>query len=778
MASPKSPSLWASLLLLTLPASAQSPKQRLELPIGDPVYPRISQPDVRQVKAPARSEVKAPGRAPNVVIVLLDDFGFGLSDTFGGGVKMPTLGKLADGGLRYNNFHTTALCSPTRMALKTGRNHHACNTGAVMEMATSYPGNTGQLPNRVASLAQILKLNGYSTAAFGKWHETPTWELSASGPYDRWPTQQGFEHFYGFMGGETNQWAPLVYDGTHKVEVPRRKDYHFTVDMTDRAIDWIKLQQAMTPSKPFFVYFAPGATHAPHHCPKEWADRYRGQFDEGWDRYREQTLQRQIQLGVVPKGTRLAAKPEGIKPLDQLSAEERKLYARQMEVFAGFASHTDHEVGRLMGAIQGMSKLDNTLFIYIAGDNGCSAEGGMQGLYNEMTYFNKVEEPIPAKLKHLEDWGDPTTYPHMAAGWAVAGDTPFQWTKQVPSSFGGTRNGMVFHWPTGIPRKGEIRNQFHHVVDIAPTVLEAAGLPQPKKVNGVEQRPMDGVSMLYSIRDAQAPTRHRTQYFEILGNRAVYSDGWLAGTVHRAPWEYAPRAALKDDRWELYHVAEDFSCSQDLAQQRPDKLKEMQALFASQATANQVFPLDDRTLERFDAAAVGRPDLMRGRNSVTLPGSAAGIPENCFLNIKNRSHRITARVTVPQSQAEGVLIAQGGRFGGWSLYCKQGKPAYQYNFLGLDRYIVRSGEMLKPGEHLIEVDFAFDGKPGGGGTASLLVDGKTVASGRVDKTQAVMFSTDETLDVGCDDATNVSDEFENCDNHFSGRIEDVRVDLR
>jgi arylsulfatase A-like enzyme len=530
MAAPALLAAWAGVQAAE---TAPDKLDRTVLPIPEPKYKPITELDARKAKAPPRFEVKAPPSAPNVVIVLIDDMGFGTAGTFGGPVAMPTLDKLAQEGLRYNNFHTTALCSPTRQALKTGRNHHTGNTGSIMEAATAFPGNTGVLPNSVAPLAEMLRLNGYSTAAFGKWHETPSWEASISGPYARWPTLQGFDKFYGFIGGETNEWSPTIYDGVTQVEPPQGPNYHFTTDMTNQAVAWVRYQQALTPDKPFFVYYAPGATHAPHHVPKEWADKYKGRFDQGWDKLREATLQRQIEQGVVPAGTKLAGKPEAIKNWDQLTADEKRLFTRQAEVYAGFAEQTDHEIGRLVKAIEDLGELDNTLFIYIAGDNGASAEGGMVGMFNESTYFNGVQETVEDQLKFLDQWGGPETYPHMAAGWAVAFDAPFMWTKQVASNYGGTRNGMVIHWPKGIKAKNEVRGQFHHVIDIAPTVLEAARLPEPKVVNGTKQTPIEGVSLAYTFDDAKARDRHLTQYFEIFGNRAIYHDGWPARCTGR-----------------------------------------------------------------------------------------------------------------------------------------------------------------------------------------------------------------------------------------------------
>ena len=598
-------------------AAAQSEPDRTALPIPEPQIPHSTVFDVRNATPPERFQVKAPAGAPNVLIVLIDDMGFGESSAFGGPIKMPTAERLAGGGLKYNQFHTTALSAPTRAALLSGRNHHMNNMGSITETATAFPGNTGKRPDSVASLGAMLRYNGFTTAYFGKNHETAAWEVSPSGPTDRWPTRMGFDKFYGFMGGETNQWAPAIYDGMTKIETPKDPNYHFTTDMTNQAIRWMRSVKSLTPDKPFFIYYAPGATHAPHHVSKEWIAKYKGKFDMGWDKLREETLESQIKLGVVPAGTKLAPKPAAIKDWDKLSANEKKLFARQFEVFAGFGEQTDYEVGRLIDAIGDMGQLDNTLVFYILGDNGASAEGGMNGMFNEMTYFNGVQEKVEDMLKLYDAWGGPTTYSHHAAGWAVAGNTPFTWTKQVASNYGGTRNGMIVHWPKGIQAKNEVRSQWHHVIDIAPTILEAAGLPEPKAVNGITQTPIEGVSMLYSFNDAKAKDRHLTQYFEIFGNRAIYNDGWYAGTVHRAPWEIKPRATLENDTWELYDTRNDFSLANDLAKQNPAKLKEMQDLFMNEAVKYSVLPIDDRVVERINAALVGRPDLMAGRTSLT-----------------------------------------------------------------------------------------------------------------------------------------------------------------
>jgi arylsulfatase len=761
----------------TTPASVVLPTDRTVLPIPEPQYPHSTVFDARNATPPPRFEVKAPAKAPNVLIILIDDMGFGQSSAFGGPIHMPTVEQLANEGLRYNEFHTTALCSPTRAALLTGRNHHMNNMGSITETATAFPGQTGQRPNSVAPLAEMLRLNGYSTAAFGKSHETAAWEVSPSGPTDRWPTRSGFDKFYGFIGGETNQWAPLIYDGMNQVEPPHDPNYNFMTDMTNQAIAWVQYQKSLTPNKPFFIYFAPGAVHAPHHVPKAWIAKYKGKFDQGWDKLREATLARQIKLGVVPPGTKLAPKPAAIKDWATLSADEKKLFARQMEVFAGFGEYADTEIGRLVDAIKATGQLDNTLIFYIVGDNGASAEGGMSGLFNEMTYFNGVHETVQDVLKHYDELGGPTTYPHYAAGWAVAGDTPFEWTKQVASSYGGTRNGLVIHWPKGIAAKGELRSQWHHVIDIAPTILEAAGLPEPKIVNGTLQTPIEGVSMIYTFANAKAPSRHTTQYFEIFGNRAIYNDGWLAGTVHRAAWELKPRRPLEDDVWELYDTRSDFSLTNDLAAKNPDKLKEMQALFLKEAVKYSVLPLDDRTLERLNAAMVGRPDLMAGRTSLTVHEGMTGMSENIFINIKNRSHTITADVEIPKGGANGVILAQAGRFGGWSFYLKDGKPTYTYNWLGLQRYTVAAKQALPAGKATIRFEFAYDGGGvGKGGTGTLFVNGKSVATGRIEHTQCCAFSADEGADVGADEGTPVTEAYK-VPFKFTGKIAKVTIEL-
>jgi arylsulfatase A-like enzyme len=761
---------------------AQPAHDRTILPIQEPKYPYSSILDAHNATPPPRFEVKAPKDAPNVVIVLVDDLGFAGTSTFGGPVKTPTFDRMATEGLRYNNFHTTSVCSPTRAAIKSGRNHHVNNMGGIIETGTAFPGNTGQIPNDVTPVAEMLRNNGYSTAAFGKWHELAAWEASVSGPLVRWPTgpNGGFDKFYGFLGGETNQWAPYIYDGTHPVELPDDPKYHFLTDMTDQAVAWIRYQKALTPDRPFFVYYAPGATHAPHHVPEEWIAHWKGKFDQGWDKLREQILERQIKNGIVPKGTQLAPKPKAIPDWESLSNDEKKLFTRQVEVFAAYIEMVDYEIGRVVEAVEKTGQLENTLIFFIYGDNGASAEGGRNGMFSEMTYFNGVQEKVSDMLKKMDKWGGPETYPHMAAGWAVAFDTPYKWTKQVASDHGGTKVGMSVHWPKGFKARGEQRTQFAHVIDVAPTILEAAGLPEPKVVNGVEQRQMDGVSMVYTFDDANAKERHVTQYFEMFGNRAIYHDGWWARTIHKAPWERHPRRGLTEDIWELYDTSTDFSLVNDLSKKKPKKLVKMQKLFLEEAEKNYVLPIDDRTVERVNAAIAGRPDLMEGRTSLTLAEGMTGMTENIFINIKNRSKTITAEVEVPEDGGNGAIIVQGGRFGGWALYVKDGVPAYDYNFLGLQRFTVAAKKKLKPGKSTIRFEFAYDG--GGlakGGMGTLYVNDKKVGEGRIARTQPMVFSADETADVGIDLATPVVETIgSEAKSRFTGKIPKVTVEIK
>ncbi len=774
------------ILISAVLLSSCSPKQeehkqsgaldRTVLPIKEPERQTYQELDVRNATAPPRFEVKAPAGAPNVLIVLIDDMGFGAPEVFGGPVTTPTMDKLAANGLKYTRFHTTALCSPTRVALLTGYNHHSNNMGSIAETATTFPGNTAVRPQSITPMAEVLRQNGYNTAAFGKYHETPPWEISNSGPQDRWPTRSGFEKFYGFIGGETNQWAPLVYDGVTLVETPEDPNYHFTTDMTNQAISWVSFQQALSPEKPFFMYFAPGATHAPHHVPKEWIEKYKGKFDQGWDKIRELTLERQIRLGIVPANTKLAPKPGDIKDWEKLSADEKKLFTRQMEVYAGFAEQTDYEVGRLISAIEKLGVLDSTVVIFIAGDNGASAEGQMNGMFSEMTYFNGVPETVPDMLKHYDDWGGPSTYPHFSAGWAVAMDAPFSYTKQVASDFGGTRNGMIIHWPAGIKGKGELRSQFSHVIDIAPTIYEITKVPAPKMVNGIEQDPIEGTSLAYSLGDASAKERHSVQYFEMFGNRGVYQDGWFARTIHRPAWLPKPLNPLQQDKWELYNNNEDFSLANDLAAQHPDKLKDMQALFMKEAEKYHVLPLDDRLLERTNAELMGRPTVMGDRNSLTLGEGMKGMGVDIFIDLRNTAYTITAEVAVDVN-GNGVIVCQGGRFGGLSFYMRNGRPAFSYNYLGLESTQIISSQALKAGNYLLAYDFKYDGGGmGKGGLGTITVNGKKVAEKRIEKTQPGIFSVDDLADVGTDDGTHVADYGASA--KFNGKIVSVTIERK
>jgi arylsulfatase len=644
-----------------------------------------------------------------------------------------------------------------------------------MEVATAFPGNTGIRPQSITPVANVLRMNGYSTAAFGKYHETPPWEGSVSGPYDRWPTGSGFDKFYGFIGGETNQWHPMVYDGTTRV-FPNVDDpnYHFTTDMTDQAVRWMNMQQSLTPDKPFYMYFATGATHAPHHAPKSYIEKYKGKFSQGWDKLREETLERQKKLGVVPQNTVLAPKPADIKDWDKLSATEKKLFERQMEIFAGFAEHTDAEVGRLMQALEERGELENTIFFYIVGDNGSSAEGGMIGMYNENTYFNGVMETLDMQMNKFDQLGTEETYNHFAAGWAVAGNTPFTWAKQVASNFGGTRNGMVVSWPAGIKSKNEVRSQFHHVIDVAPTIYEASNIPAPKMVNGIEQRPLEGVSMLYSFDNAKAPDTRTTQYFEIAGNRAIYHDGWFAGTIHKAPWEANPRHPLTEDVWELYNINEDYSQANNLAAKDPAKLEELKKKFLEEAVKYNVLPIDDRTIERFDPSIAGRPDIMNGKTKLELYDGAKGMPENAFINVKNKSFSITAEVDVP-ANATGVILCQGGDFGGWTFYMMSGKPFFTYNFVGMQNFTVTSTPKVSPGKHVLKFDLAYDGGRGGGGMGTISLDGNKIGEGRIEKTNYNTFGIDESADVGEDMNTPVFKGYHKKDK-FTGKIGKVTVE--
>ncbi len=715
-----------------------------------------------------------------MLVVLLDDVGFGASSAFGGPCATPTAERLAERGLRYTRFHTTALCAPTRAALLTGRNHHTVGMGTITELATSAPGYSSVRPDSCAPLAETLRLNGYATAQLGKCHEVPVWETSPAGPFRAWPTSSGFEHFYGFIGGETNQYHPAVYEGTTPVEPDRTPEegYHLTEDITDRAIAWVRQQHALAADKPFFLYFAPGATHAPHHVPPEWSARYAGRFDAGWDALREETFARQKDLGVIPRDAELTARPSEVPAWEEVADEMKPVLARQMEIYAGFLEHTDHHVGRLVDALEQLGVLEDTLVFYIIGDNGASAEGGVNGSFNENLVFNNaafLETPELLASK-LDELGTPAAYNHYAVGWAHAMCTPYQWTKQVASHWGGTRNGTIVHWPRGIASRGELRHQFSHVVDVAPTILDVAGLPAPDFVHGIQQQPLEGVSMRYAFDDPGAAERHDSQYFEMFCNRGMYHQGWAAVTRHSVPWVMEPLPAFDDDRWELYDTNVDWTQAHDLAAERPEKLAELQRLFLIEAARHNVFPLDDRRVERFDPATAGRPQLIAGTSQVLHPGMQR-LSESSILNVKNRSHTVTAEIDVPDEGAQGVIVVQGGAFAGWCLYAHDGVLTYCYNLLGLARIKTVAASKLPTGGHEIRMEWAYDG--GGlakGADVRLYVDGQLVGSGRQEASVPLTFG-DETCDVGSDKASPVSDDYTPETSRFNGAIHWVRIDL-
>jgi arylsulfatase A-like enzyme len=754
------------------------------LPIPERKHVGITTYDAKdpETSFPPIEPQRPPDGAPNVLVILIDDAGFGSSSAFGGPCRTPSFERLAKDGLRYTRFHTTALCSPTRAALLSGRNHHSVGMGGITEIATSAPGYNSLRPKDKAPAAETLKLNGYSTAHFGKCHEVPVWETSPMGPFDRWPSPgNGFEHFYGFIGGETNQYAPALYSDTVPVEQDRSPEegYHFTEDMTDHAIDWVRQQKALMPDKPFFVYYAPGATHAPHHVAPEWSAKYKGKFDQGWDKLREETFARQRELGVVPDDAELTERPSEIPAWDEIDDALKPVLSRQMEVYAGFMEHTDHHVGRLLDALQDLEVLDDTLVYCIIGDNGASAEGDLHGCFNELINLNGANalQTTEFMVSQIDDFGTPKAYNHYAVGWAHAMDTPYQWTKQIASHWGGTRNGTIVRWPNGIKAKGEVRNQFHHVIDVVPTILEAAGLPQPTFVNGIEQAPIEGVSMTYSFEDAEAPDRHTTQYFEMFVNRGIYHEGWTAVTRHSTPWDpTSPLPALDDDVWELYGP-DDWTQARNIAADQPEKLAWLQRLFLIEAAKYNVLPLDDRRVERFNADLAGRPQLIRGNTQILFAGMRR-LSENSIVVLKNKSHAVTAEIVVPDTGAAGVIVAQGGAFGGWSLYVHEGKPAYCYNLFGLQQFKVYGDQPVPAGEHQVRMEFAYDGGGlGKGGTATLYLDGEKVGGGRVDATVPMVFSADETCDLGGDSGTPVSDDYGPAESAFTGRVRWVELDL-
>ncbi len=764
-----------------LPEPKAQPVARGHLPIPDPKHVGLTTYDAKDPDTtyPPITALRPPEGAPNVLIVLIDDVGFGASSAFGGPSHTPVAERLAANGVKLNRFHTTALCSPTRQALLTGRNHHSVGMGAITEMATSAPGYSSIRPKEKAPIAETLRLNGYSTAQFGKCHEVPVWEVSPVGPFHQWPTGSGFDYFYGFVGGEANQYYPGLFEGTTAVEPPRTPEegYTLTEDLADHAITWVRQQKALMPDKPFFVYFAPGATHAPHHVPKQWSDKYRGMFDEGWDVLREQILARQKKLGVVPSAAELTARHDEIPAWDDMSDDLKPVLARQMEIYAGFLEQTDHEVGRLVDAIEDLGALDNTLIYYIIGDNGASAEGTLNGCFNEMTTLNGLPgiETTEFLLSKIDDFGTPEAYNHYAVGWAHALCAPYQWTKQVASHWGGTRNGTIVSWPEGLTDTGGVRNQFHHVIDVAPTILEAADLPAPYSVNGITQAPLEGTSMMASLRDANAPESHDVQYFEMFGNRGIYHKGWTAVTKHRTPWKADVPPPFDADVWELYGPG-DWTQAHDLAADQPGKLAELQRLWLIEAVKYNVVPLDDRGFERINPDIAGRPQLIKGNSQMLFPGMR--VAEGCVIVVKNKSHSVTADVDVPKGGASGVICTQGGSAGGWTLYAHEGRLRYCYNFFGIEYYIVSARRKIPTGRHQVRMEFAYDGGGlGKGGGVTLYYDGEAVGKGRAKRTIPMGFSADEACDVGRDTGSPASPDYGPSGNAFTGRIEWVRIDI-
>lgn len=764
-----------------LAVTVDTANAQTKLPQPDPIFKgkigktfEDSTPDFPQ-------GVKAPEGAPNVVVILLDDVGFGQPGTFGGPIPTPNIDKLASQGLRYNRFHTTGICSPTRAALLTGRNHHTAANGTITELSTGYPGYNSVLPRSTATIARILRDNGYSTSMFGKNHNTPDWETNAVGPFDHWPTGIGFEYFYGFHGGETSQWEPQLYLNTSAVEPSKTAEqgYHLTEDLVDKAINWIDVHESITPDKPYFLYFAPGAAHAPLHAPREWIDKFKGKFDQGWDKVRQETIARQKALGVIPDDTQLTPRPADIEAWDSLSADAKKLYARHMESFAGFLAHTDHHVGRLIDAINASPNADNTLIIYIAGDNGPSAEGSLTGTLNNMMTQSGIPDTVAAQLPLIDEIGGPLHENHYPVGWSWAGSSPFQWMKRVPSHFGGTRNGTVVSWPARIKDKGGLRSQFHHVIDIAPTILEAANIPMPTEVDGITQVPMAGVPMEYSFMQADTPDQRTTQYFETGGHRALYHDGWVAASFHGAPWVLTGSMGFKDNQWNLYNIDNDFSESNDIAAENPGKLKELQAIFDQEAKKFGVYPLDDRFAER---AIAKRPSVVAGRTQFNYSAGTVRIPEGSAPPIYQRSHKISARINMPDSNAEGVVIACGGSSAGYSLYIKNGKLNYDYNFFGKQTYHVESADKLPAGD--IEIAMQYEQLPfklfeeSTGGPVELFVNGKSVGKGEVKNAAPARFSATETMDIGKDLGATVTAAYrEQAPFAFTGTIENVSVEV-
>jgi len=752
---------------------------RSRLPLPEPEFKGVIGKTYLDSKEDWPKVPTPPEGAPNVVVILLDDVGFGQVSTFGGPVPTPALDKLAARGLRYNRFHTTAICGPSRAALITGRNHHNCGVGFLAEWATGFPSYNNMIPRSTATIGAVLKGNGYATSWFGKNHNTPDWESSVAGPFDRWPTGMGFDYFYGFIGGETHQYYPVLFENTVAVEPNRspQEGYHFMEDMTDRAINWIRYSKAVAPRKPVFTYFAPGAAHAPHHAPKAWREKFAGQFDAGWDAVREATYRRQLEMGIIPPGTELTPRPDWVKAWDSLPADERKLYARFMENFAGYLAYADSECGRLIEAIEALPDADNTLILYIVGDNGASSEGGFSGTVNEIMNLNGVASRLEDNLAMLDEIGGPDTEPHYPLGWAWAGNAPFQWVKQVASHLGGTRNPMVAAWPAGIKDHGGIRDQFTHLIDIMPTVLDIAGIPAPTSVDGVEQKPLDGVPITPTFADPKAKPVRERQYFEVFTNRAIYDKGWIACAQHTLPWrqDLAP-GHWENDRWELYNLDEDFSEANDLAEAMPDKLAEMKALFDEEARKNNIYPLDDRGSGRLATPKPSPGGADPNRTRFTYYPGAFRLAETASPNTKNRSHRITAEIEMPDTGGEGVILAAGGASAGYALYVQEGRLVYHYNWFERERTDVVSDTPLPPGRSTVSVEFAYDGGGlGKGGEVTIGVNGKEAGRKRIENTVAGRFGID-TFGLGSDTGSPVGKSY-TAPFPFTGKVIKVDIEL-
>ena len=704
---------------------------------------------------------KAPKGAPNIVLILLDDVGFGTCSTFGGPVPTPALDRVAANGVRFNQFHTTALCSPTRAAMLTGRNHHTVHMGGIPEGANVFPGYDSVIPKEAASVAEILKQSGYSTGAFGKWHLAPMWEQTLAGPFDRWPTGLGFERFYGILNAEASQWEPPMFDQTTPVmPYEGRDDYHMTEDISDKAISWMRVQKASQPEKPFFTYIATGAMHCPHHVAPEWIEKFKGQFDQGWDELRREIYERQIALGVIPEGTTLTPRPDEVPSWEEYPDRYKPVASRLMEVFAGFMAHTDAQIGRVLDAVEEMGEADNTLFMYITGDNGASAEGTIHGAWSAPSFQNGIPEDPEWLLDHMDDFGTARCENHYNLAWAWALDSPFQWMKQVASHFGGTRNAMAVQWPARIAEPGGLRTQFHHVVDVMPTLLAAAGIQIPTVVNGLQQLPVDGVSMLYAMEGADGASTRTTQYFEMFGNRAIYHDGWIASCFHgRVPWNRFGMVPFFGDqeKWELYNIAEDFSQGVNLAEKYPEKLAELLELFDAEAKRNNVYPL------REPGSTIGMtvvpPNNLGSLKKMTYTAEHIRMPEASVVNLKNCSFRITADIDVPEAGCHGVIACQGGNMAGWSLYVDDNcRPRYHYNWMGHEHYIATSNAVLPAGRHVLTVEYVYDGGFGAGGDAVLFMDGEPIGYARVEKSVPIVFSmSGESFDIGMDTGAPVGD---------------------